>query len=90
MHAYGGLITAAKLSIPNIPKLEIVKVPPTNSLGWSLFSLALVAKVFTFPAISLNPLVLALNTIGVINPLSVETATETSQSTNYLIKFPCH
>lgn len=41
-------------------------------------------------AISLSPLVFALNTIGVINPLSVETATETSQSSNYRIMFPCH
>jgi hypothetical protein len=34
--------------------------------------------------------VLALKTIGVISPLSVETATETSQFLNCLITFPCH
>jgi len=38
--AWGGLITALKWSIPIIPRLEIEKVPPTNSAGVSLFSLA--------------------------------------------------
>lgn len=35
MQACGGLITAEKLLIPNMPKLEIVKVPPWNSCGCS-------------------------------------------------------
>lgn len=28
IHAWGGLIIAEKFLIPNIPKLDIVKVPP--------------------------------------------------------------
>jgi len=38
---------AEKFGTPNIPKLEIVKVPPDISLGLSLLSLALVAKSLT-------------------------------------------
>ena len=30
MHACGGLMTAEKFLIPNIPRLEMVKVPPWN------------------------------------------------------------
>lgn len=36
----GGLIIAAKCSMPNIPRLEIVKVPLSKSVGFSLLSLA--------------------------------------------------
>ena len=87
---WGGLITAVKLSTPIIPKLEIVKVPPMNSLGLSELALALAANSLVFWLIVERPLILAENTIGVINPLSVDTATEMSQFLNYLILSPYH
>jgi len=43
-------------------------VPPINSLGSSFPYLALLARSFVFLAISNNPRVSALNTIGVIRP----------------------
>ena len=67
-----------------------MKVPPTNSLGYSLFSLALLANSLVSVLIYPNPLIFAPFTIGVINPASVETATETSQLVNYLMKLPFH
>ena len=36
MHACGGLITAVKSSIPNMPRLEMVNEPPWNSSGFNL------------------------------------------------------
>ena len=47
MHACGGLMTAENDVIPNIPKFETEKDPPWNSSGFSLPSLARVAKSFT-------------------------------------------
>jgi hypothetical protein len=38
---------AVKELTPNMPKLLMVNVPPTNSCGCSLLSCALPAKVFT-------------------------------------------
>ena len=38
--ACGGLMMAANWSTPNIPRLEMVKVPPVISSGFSLLSLA--------------------------------------------------
>lgn len=45
MHDCGGLMIAEKLStLPYIPRLETVKVPPWNSCGWSLPSRARAAN----------------------------------------------
>ena len=76
-------------NIPNIPKLDSVMVPPWNSCGWSLPSRALLANILTSLEISNKPLRSALNKIGVINPLSVETATDTSTESNlkFLINY---
>jgi hypothetical protein len=43
-----------------------------------------------FLAISINPKVSALNTIGVIRPPSVATATLTSECLNFLTNVPAH
>ena len=40
---------AVKLSMPNMPMLETVMVPPWYSSGWSLPSRALVAEVLRLP-----------------------------------------
>lgn len=58
------------------------KVPPWNSCGFKAPFLAFSANSLAFLAISLNPLVLALKMIGVINPVSVLTAIEQSQFLN--------
>ena len=44
MQAWGGFTTALNSVMPNIPKFETVKVPPWNSSGFSLLSLAWVAR----------------------------------------------
>ena len=44
MQAWGGFTTALNSVMPNIPKFDTVKVPPWNSSGLSLLSLALVAR----------------------------------------------
>lgn len=75
---WGGFMTAQKLFTPNIPKLETLKVPPWNSWGCSLPARALPANSFTSLLMSTRPLWSASNTIGVIRPLSVDTATEMS------------
>lgn len=74
----GGLIMAAKFLIPNMPKLDTVIVPPWNSCGFSFPSLAFAANSFTSLLICTNPFPSALNTIGVIKPVSTLTATLTS------------
>lgn len=65
---WGGLITDVTESIPNMPKLLIVQVPPRYYLGSSLPSLALLAISLVLFAISISPNVSALKTIGVISP----------------------
>lgn len=55
-----------------------MKVPPWNSCGWSFPSRALPASVLMSFAISLNPLDAVLKTIGVMRPVGVDTATDTS------------
>ena len=82
MQDCGGLMIALKCVTPNIPKLETLKVPPWNSCGWSLPSRALAAKLLTSFEILINPLRSAWNTIGVISPRSVDTATDTSTASN--------
>lgn len=74
----GGFIIAEKFLIPNMPRLETVIVPPWNSCDCNFPSLAFVANAFTSLLIWIKPFVSALNTIGVIRPLSVLTATLTS------------
>jgi hypothetical protein len=86
----GGLITDVTELIPNIPKLLMVEVPPTNSFGSSLPYLALLATSFVLLAILIRPRVSALKTIGVINPASVATATLISAYLNCLIELPIH
>jgi hypothetical protein len=61
-----------------MPRLEIVTVPPMNSSGFNVLFLALVINSLVFDAIYVRLLFVTLVTIGVINPLSVATATETS------------
>lgn len=73
-----------------MPKFEIVNVPPMNSYGFNLFALALSASSFTEVEIVANPLAPALNTIGVMSPASVATATEMSALANFLMNVPCH
>lgn len=82
IHDCGGLMIAQKCVTSNIPRLDTVKVPPWNSCGWSFPSRALAAKLLTSFEIDSMPLRSALNTIGVMRPLSVETATETSTASN--------
>jgi hypothetical protein len=65
---------AEKLLVPNIPKLDMVKVPPWNSCGFNLFSLALPARSLISAEIEASPFKLAFVTIGVIRPCSVCTA----------------
>ena len=71
----GGFTIAVKDSIPNIPKLEIVNVFPSQSLGWSFLSFAFCAKSFTSDEICISPLVSANFTTGTSNPSSTATAT---------------
>ena len=53
-------------------------MPPWNSSGFNLLSFALVARSLTSAEMTLSPLPAASNTIGVINPAGVATATEMS------------
>lgn len=78
------------LIINKIPRLETVVVPPMNQLGSSLPYLARLARSLVFLAISSSPRVYALNTIGVISPPSVATATLTSECLNFFITVPAH
>lgn len=68
MQDCGGFTIAEKLEIPNIPRLEMVNVPPMNSSGASAPSRARVARSLTLAEIDDNPFVCALVTIGVIRP----------------------
>ena len=83
-------MTDVTVLMPNIPKLLTVDVPPINYCGSSFPYLALFAMSFVLFAISTNPNVYALKTIGVINPPSVATATLTSECLNLFITLPCH
>ena len=70
--------------MPNIPRLEIVNVPPIYSLGFNLFSLALPANDLTLLDISARPFWSALKIMGVIKPVGVLTATHISACVYYL------
>lgn len=67
---------------PNIPRLEMVNVPPTYSSGLSFPALALVMRSLVSFPIWLSDLLSADATIGVISPLSMATAKLTSTSSN--------
>jgi len=86
MQDCGGLMTALKLLMPNMPKLETVKVPPWNSWGCSLLLRAFCARLLTSKLMLDKPFLSALNTIGVMRPFSVATATHTSTLLYFLIK----
>ena len=66
--------------MPNMPRLLIEKPPPWNSSGFSLPSLARLARSFISLEMVDRPFWSALRTIGVIRPPSIATATETSMS----------
>src|SRR5476649_2376760 len=78
MQLCGGLMMEVKLLIPNMPRLETEKPPPSYSLGLSFLSLARPARSFTSLEISTRPLVSHLNTMGVIRPEGMATAMPTS------------
>ena len=48
-------MTAVNCLIPNMPRLEMVNVPPTNSCGWSLPSLAFAANSATDELMATRP-----------------------------------
>lgn len=60
---------------PEIKNSEIVKVPLWNLRDYSLPSHALVYKEITSLATVSSPFICALNTIGVMSPAGVLTAT---------------
>lgn len=68
-----------------MPKFDTVMVPPWNSCGCNLPSRALAANSLIALLISIKPLRSACETIGVIKPLSVATATEHSTESNLLM-----
>ena len=75
---------------PNIPILDKVNVPPANSSGFNLFSLALAAISLTSYAISSNPFKLVFITDGAINPCGVCTAILILTFLYFLINSPIH
>ena len=74
MPASGLLMIAVKLSISNIPRLLMVKVPPDSSSGFSLFSLVRAARSLLIQAISGRVIRSASRITGTRSPLSVATA----------------
>ena len=64
----------------NMPRFEMLKVPPENSSGLSLRSRARVARSFTSREISRIDLRSALRTTGTISPSLIATATPTCTS----------
>mmetsp|Transcript_10498 Transcript_10498/g.42447 ORF Transcript_10498/g.42447 Transcript_10498/m.42447 type:complete len:227 (+) Transcript_10498:549-1229(+) len=78
MQACGGLMTAENSVTPNMPRLETEQVPPWNSCGLSLPSRARPARSRISAEIVERPLAAVLVTMGVMRPVGVATATETS------------
>ena len=68
MAACGGLMMAVKLSMPNMPMLETVIVPPWYSSGWSLPSRALVARSLDSWEMAARPLLPMSLMTGVMSP----------------------
>ena len=75
--ACGGLITAAKLSIPNIPRLETVKVAPESSGGVIEPSRTRSASARESAAIWRRPLRSASKTVGTTSASRAATAIPT-------------
>ena len=75
--ACGVLITAAKFSIPNMPRLETVKVPPESSGGVICPSRTRAARARVSEAIWRRPLVSASKTVGTTRASCAATATPT-------------
>ena len=69
---------AVKSSTPNMPKLEMVKVPPWYSSGLSLPSRAREASALVSAEIEARPLDPTFLMIGVMSPVGVATATQMS------------
>src|SRR5262245_17774483 len=75
----GGLMTAVKWLMPNMPRLETDEVPPWYSCGLSFRPRARVARSFISLEIVESDLLSALRMIGVISPPGIATATPTSE-----------
>lgn len=69
---------AVKWSTPNMPMLEMVKVPPWYSSPLSLPSRAFLARALVSAEMAARPLDVASRMIGVMRPVGVATATLTS------------
>jgi hypothetical protein len=69
---------AANSSMPNMPRLEIVNVPPWYSSGLSLPSRAREARDLVSAEIEARPFEPTSLMMGVISPFGVATATQTS------------
>jgi hypothetical protein len=74
MAACGGFMIAEKLSTPNIPMLETVKVPPWYSSGLRPPSRARLAKSFEVAEMADKVLLAASLMTGVMRPASSATA----------------
>ena len=81
---------AVKWSMPYIPRLETVNVPPWNSAGLSLPRRARSANALISVDIWETVLLVALKTIGVIRPSGEATATEMSACLCCRMNVPCH
>eukprot|EP00982_Pelagococcus_subviridis_P013714 31272-Pelagococcus_subviridis.AAC.9 len=88
--ACGGFTIAANCLIPNIPRFEIVKVPPIMSAGESFPSFAFPASALTSDEIPERPSPHAFRTMGTIRPASVCTATLMSAFLYTRILSPIH
>ena len=75
--ACGVLITALKLSIPYIPRLETVKVPPESSGGVTWPSRTFCASARDSVAIWRRPFLSASKTVGTTSASRAATATPT-------------
>ena len=71
------LITASNSSIPNIPRLETVKVPPESSGGVTEPSRTLAATARVSAAICRRPFLSASKIVGTTSASSAATATPT-------------
>lgn len=69
---------AVNWSMPNMPKLEMVKVPPWYSSGLSLPSRALEARDLVSAEMAARPLPPTFLMMGVMRPVGVATATQMS------------
>ena len=69
---------AQKRSTGNMPRLEMLKLPPSNSSGFSRPLLAFSASSFISAEMAVSDFLSAFFTMGVMRPRSEATATETS------------